>query len=433
MAQISGPLDIQGPVTIDGRTVSRNPENDLLELDSGTPISYERDDFQVVRSESDFPDPNNGVITLDPETYYELNGLVTTSNTIEFSQNSFLAGKNWSNDGLVYTGTGDAITNGTNVNVNMRFMVITCPNGGTALNLSADTTTEMFLELMAISDVGSIGTVDGFRVPTFNKVACEGYGDGVTFTGSSQKVFISQNVYRNPSSQTSSILFDGSINTEIVDLNGTYFKGHDSTSSNAIELEAGASINNFGIIRGNAFDADTSNQTVGFDSSTVGWAFSANTPVPNSSVRAQISFTGNTTETTINTQDEWVPIVGYGSNSGSVLERIDYIHDSGNDTAFFTYLGQRTGRPLAQTFISATGNSNSQTMEFAVFRRINGTWNVISETVTPVTLRTAGASQFLGLNTYINASTGDDFQIRCRNTGGTSNVTINSISTTVNV
>jgi hypothetical protein len=433
MAQINGPLDVKGSTTIDGREISRDSETNRLVLEDGTPISYERDQFQVVVSETDLPDPSNGVITLEPETYYEFNGLVSTDNTIEFSQNSYLAGKNWSNDGLIYTGTGNAITNGTNANVNMRFMVITCPNGGTALSISADQTTEHFMHLMVISDVGSVGTVSGFRVPTFSNVAFESYDEGLTLTGSSNKVFITKNVFREPSSTTSSILFDGSINTDIVDVSGTYFKSHDATSSNAIELASGATVNDFGIVRGNAFDDSTSNITVGFDQTTVGWSFNSNTPIPNSSVRAQISFNNNTTETTINTQDEWVPVVGYGANSDSVLERIAYTHDDTNDTAFFTYLGERTGRALNQSFISAAPANNNQNMEFAVFRRTNSTWNIISSTVTPVTLRTAGDSQFLGLNTYVDANTGDDFQIRCRNTGGTGNVTINSISTTVNV
>lgn len=433
MATVSGPLDVQGPATIEGRTISKDDTTDRLTFDDGTPISYERVDYQVVQSEDDLPSPSNGVITLDSETYYEFNGLVSTSNTIEFSTNSYLSGKNWSNDGLVYTGTGSAITNATNANVNMRFLVISCPNGGDALDISADDTTEHFMHLMAIADVGSIGTVSGFRVPTFSKVAYEDYDSGLTLTGSSNKIFMSQNIFRSPDSETSSVLFDGSIDTDIVDLNGNYFKDHDNTGSSAIELADGATVNEFGIIRGNAFGQNTTNRTVGFDQTTVGWAFNSNTPIPDSSVRAQISFSGNTTETTINNQDEWVPVVGYGANSDSVLERISYTHDNNNDTAFFTYLGQRTGRALTQTFISASPANNNQNMEFAVFRRTNSTWNVISSTVTPVTLRTAGASQFLGLNTYVDASQNDDFQVRVRDTGGTGNVTINSISTTVNV
>jgi hypothetical protein len=79
----------------------------------------ERNNFVLVKDVSDLPAPSGGVITLDENTYYEINGTITLTNPIDLN-NAYVSGLDADEDVLSFTGgtifqgsTGGSIRNVT--------------------------------------------------------------------------------------------------------------------------------------------------------------------------------------------------------------------------------------------------------------------------------------------------------------------------------
>ncbi len=77
----------------------------------------ERDNYVLVKSQTDLPTPTGGVITLDENTYYEVNGMITLTSSINLN-NAYVSGLDASEDILNYAGgtvfkgnTGGSIRN----------------------------------------------------------------------------------------------------------------------------------------------------------------------------------------------------------------------------------------------------------------------------------------------------------------------------------
>lgn len=132
-----------------------------------------RDNFVLVKSEADFPAPSGGVITLDPNTYYEINGLITLSNSINLN-NAYLSGLDANEDilfssGTIFSGnTGGSIRN------------ITIAGGGTAFNITGGNT--LLLQNTIISGMADVGTISGVSLFFSNIVNYVSNASGITYS-----------------------------------------------------------------------------------------------------------------------------------------------------------------------------------------------------------------------------------------------------------
>lgn len=94
-----------------------------------------RTNHVLVKSAADFPTPVAGVITLNPNILYEVNGSISISNKINLN-NSMITGADWKNDKLVYTGTSELFTGAEGGKING--LTLTAASAGSKLfNLNA--------------------------------------------------------------------------------------------------------------------------------------------------------------------------------------------------------------------------------------------------------------------------------------------------------
>jgi hypothetical protein len=189
----------------------------------------EVNDVVQVRTVEDLPNPSGGVRTLDSTKTYYFTSIVATINTVD-PNGAPLLSPHGSVGGLIHTGGGTALeTSGSPFFA--RSMYLHAP-GGTLFDLSADDSTEFLFQDSSISDaaalgnLASLGTIDGYRVPSFKDVNFEQFDDGLTFSGTSKKVFFSGCPFRTIDANSVTILsFDASFDSEVVKLgSGCYIK-----------------------------------------------------------------------------------------------------------------------------------------------------------------------------------------------------------------
>ncbi len=175
-------------------TVQRNaittPANSLLVYDTDLKSFYyydttitswvsinssatQRDNYVLVKDVSDFPTPSGGVITLDENTYYEINGTITLTTPINLN-NSYISGLDANEDiltsaGTVFSGsTGGSIRN------------ISITGGGTAFNITGGTS--LLLQNTVIANMASVGTISNVGIYFSNIVQYVGNSTGITYS-----------------------------------------------------------------------------------------------------------------------------------------------------------------------------------------------------------------------------------------------------------
>jgi len=75
----------------------------------------QRDNYKLVKSVSDFPTPSGGKITLDENTLYEINGLITLTDPIELNDAQLLGSD--AGEDILFKATGDVFTGTTGGNI----------------------------------------------------------------------------------------------------------------------------------------------------------------------------------------------------------------------------------------------------------------------------------------------------------------------------
>ncbi|HIB36480.1 hypothetical protein [Mesonia sp.] len=137
-----------------------------------------RENYVIVKSVDDFPTASGGTITLDENTLYEVNGLISTSNSINVN-GAYLIGKDTNEDIINYTGSGALFTGATNAS----FRNITFNNSGTGdlFNLSASVSNSLIAQSVIVNGFNSIGTVSTYGLVFFNVMQFVNNTDGITY------------------------------------------------------------------------------------------------------------------------------------------------------------------------------------------------------------------------------------------------------------
>ena len=132
-----------------------------------------RVNFVLVKSQADFPDPSGGKITLDENTYYEINGIVSLNTPIELN-GAYISGLDASEDvllkssGNVFEGTGGSIRN------------ITIAGGGNAFSITSGTS--LLVQNTIISGMGNVGSVSDAGFVFFSNVQYLSNSNGIVYT-----------------------------------------------------------------------------------------------------------------------------------------------------------------------------------------------------------------------------------------------------------
>lgn len=367
---------------------------------------------------SDLPAPTNGTHTLERKVYV-FNGFITSPYSLDISNGPALLGRHPSQDGFIHTGGNAAIT-GTNGDYFQESLYIHAP-GGTIYNLTGDQSTEMlvldsgFSDAAGIGQIASLGTVDGYRVPTWKNCNFEDFADGITFDGSPDKIFITASPFRTVTTSGVDIFtLAGTSDVRIVDFVNNYVK--DVQSDTVVwRVESGGepaevfqyrgTVHDTTFTKGNAIVGPNADPTV-----EPFWVTDAY-PVRDSSVAGELSLDGTNT-VSIASQDTWYEVNG-ATTTGNESERVI---QASNGT--IQYVGKRDVNVQITVNTSFTG-ANGDTYEIAIAK--NGT-------VEPASTIEVEAG---GQNSPVNPSTSgiedldpqDTISIQVRNRDGTNDAT----------
>lgn len=240
----------------------------------------------TVNEKSDFPAPIDGVITLEEETEYFLNGMVDIgTDEIRYNTGSYLAGLNVTKDVILYQGTGSAINADGIGQVVGKWFGVMAP-AGSALSVSGSIGVQFNYEYVAFLGCNSVGNIDGFDVAALKSCAIIPVPglparNGVTFGGTSRKIFIDGSVFQDTTNAEFSVRFDETFSTDVVDISQNYFKSDELTS---IEVHPSASIAEGRVITNIFTGTKTNGPLTGVSTSDIGWEFIANSGVADSAI-----------------------------------------------------------------------------------------------------------------------------------------------------
>lgn len=373
---------------------------------------------ETITEEDDLPAPTNGTHTLKDSYVYVFNGSVTATKPIELGTATALIGRHASVDGFIYTGGGTAIQ-GTDAGFFARDMYFHAP-GGTMFDLTADQTTEMLVESCSVSDaagignIASLGTITGYRVPTFKSSNFEDFDGGLTFDGTPDKIFISGTPMRSVTASNVTLLtFASSLNVDIIDMVDNYVKDVQSDTE-VIRVEAGATINDVFQYRGTTHDASVtvSNILTGqAGQGKVGYRIANAYPLRDSSVVGELSLDSPTT-TTISSQNTYTQIDG-ATSLGNESVRV-----SQPSAGTLKYDGKKNTNVHVTASCTVEAPSNET---FAVAIAKNGTVEPTSEAqgegagVAPAFVAPSGIEKL---------TTGDTISLFVKNLDSDSNITV---------
>jgi hypothetical protein len=271
---------------------------------------------QIINEAGDLPDPNDaGEIVLQDETAYQLNDFVMTPHPVVLGTRTPLIGTHGSMAGLINTDGGTALK-GTDAGLFLRSMYLHSP-GGTIFDLSADQSTEMLCESVSMSDaaglgsISDLGTIDGFRAPSFKGCNFEDFDAGLTFDGDADKLFFSNSPMRTVTASNVTIFtLKGSANIQIVDFANNYVKDVQSDTE-VWRVESGGEPSEVFQYRGTTHDTSVtkSNVLTGPNASTKVEPFwvSDSYPIRDSGVTGEMHNDGEAS-VTINSQDTFTKV-----------------------------------------------------------------------------------------------------------------------------
>lgn len=388
---------------------------------------------RIVSQPSDLPyDSTAGEHILEDNTVYRFDGFVSSSNPIRLGNNTPLIGNHAGTDGFIHTGGSDAIR-GNNKNVLMRNLYCHAP-GGTIFNVNGDVSKDLLIESASFSDaagignIADLGTIGGFRVPTFKGNNFESFDSGMTFSDNGgndlpDKVFVSACPFRNVSaSGVTCLTFGTEIGIGIVDIGDCYFKEFQSDTEIA-RVETGATPTQVFQYRGNTHDSTVTKDNIltgEAGSNVVGYSVQNSAPLPNSSAVAEVSNTDSVT-TTISTTGNWKRLANGITLSGA-SERFSTTATTGQ----FEYVGRIQRKGTASASLTVTGgNGTSYSLAFAV----NG--SVRPETTNTFTAQGTNSPVNVALSGVASIQKNDTLSLFVRNNDDTNDFTADSFNISV--
>lgn len=378
--------------------------------------------IEYVDEASDLPDADGGERQLVDNTAYYFTGFVDDPASLRLGNTTPIIGAHGGISGYIHTGGGDAIV-GTDKGVFMRNVYIHAP-GGTIFNVSGDTTTEVLIEMSAFSDaagigeIASLGTFDGFRVPSFKGCNFEDFQDGLTFTGQSDKVFFSESPLRGVSQSNVTILhFDANCDTDIVDITDCYVKGVQSDTV-VIDVDPSATIAGIFQYRGTTHDSTVTKSNILTGAAgveAVGYRVDGSHPLSDSGQVGEISLDSSTT-VTISSADTYTVLDDGATSLGDDTERF-----SQQSNGVLQYDGKKDINAHITGYVSL--DTTGDTVAVAVSK--NGTVETTSEM--EVTGSNA-AQSFVSTNGTVGLATGDTVEVQIKNTDTNTDLPVSALT-----
>lgn len=136
-----------------------------------------------INSESDFPNPSGGIITLEGKTY-NIGDAITTANRFIAVAGTVIMGNNPFAFPFTYTGTGTMFT-GVDANFAADFVLLNAPNGKLFdFSSTAGNGSTFGLNIVTIASCAEFGSFDNLRSININNVNSFSVDQGITVSGS---------------------------------------------------------------------------------------------------------------------------------------------------------------------------------------------------------------------------------------------------------
>lgn len=389
-----------------------------------------------IRNTADLPPAGaTGEHELEDNTAYWFDDIVVSDAPIRLGATTPLLGNHGGVSGFIYTnggGASDGAIRGTGAPLFMRNLLVSAP-GGAIFDVAGDVTTETLVESCAFSDpagfgdLASLGTIDGFRVPSFKGCNFEDFADGLTFTGAPDKVFISQSPFRDtPTGGTQCITLDAALDVAIIDIAGCYGKGF-AADTEFVHTEAGGEPTEVLQLRGTTFDSDTTTANIltgALNESSVGVSVQSCWPLADSQPGITYSLTNEPT-VSFPAQDpgdgsQAVKIGGTTEVFGPVTDR--FTHTSPNRA---TYQGRRAFTEKIQATVAVSGSNTT----LAIYIAKNG--SVLNRSSVTLTTASAGQPRAATVVSRVQLLTDDYLEVWLANEGGTGDITVSTLDVTI--
>jgi hypothetical protein len=227
---------------------------------------YQFNNTKIIKSITELPTPTGSIIYVADNTTYFANGLVNLGTcSISMSSSPLFTGRDKSDDGFLYTGTGSMFIS-NNKSFSIRDMVIVTTHPSSSIfNVTSSLNNQ--IEIAGnIFKCNSIGSINGGQVNIFRNNYITGSSNGIIFKGNNDLLTIVDNVYQGNSGTITAVTIPtGSFQQIIISRN------HFDMDTNQTALNITSSlVNTSGKIIDCSFEGSGS-RLVGINGNTTGW------------------------------------------------------------------------------------------------------------------------------------------------------------------
>jgi len=306
----------------------------------------------------DFPEPIEGVITLNGEKVYKISGLINIGTNYINLNGAALSGTFPEKDGILGSVDG-AILRSTNANVYMDNIAVVIAGANTSAYNFSDNTGSFFCNIFqgcsvieAFPGMG-VGQISGFQAVTIVKNYWAS-SRGLKVTGNMGKLAMNMNFITGITTGSAIELLAG-LTVDDIDLIGNYF----IYTGNIGLLVSGANVTN-GRLTSNLFNGVTT-PIQGITSFTNGWEMLSNADaITNTRAYGYLSINGNATATTFSSQGIYTKILGTNNVNGTAGQRYAIADNR------LTYTGTKTIKARAIVVISAQAPANNTSYSITI-------------------------------------------------------------------
>jgi len=370
--------------------------------------------YQVVKTLADFPEPTGGSIQLQDNFQYKINGLVNLgTNRLVLGANNTILGENTATDTIIGTSTGSLIYGRSkSVTINTVSFRNLHPAGQVFDVVGTDASNFVARRMILVSTIG--GKIGGYGLAVFDNMLFDTMKNGLTISGqSTNQGFLTLRNIISRNSQTGSTaltITGGSFNA--IDISLNYFSP--AINRTALRINSGTTLTTSGSLIGNQFFGAGTYIAGTLTKAAPNWNFVGNTNVNDSATFGFIKFSGNTTVTVITAITQTIKAAGsnFSSSSERIIVGTNRLTNNSNKTQDFNIL--LTG--------DLTVGGGTETIQVSVYK--NGTSRIGTSEI-----RTTTANQPVpyAYNDIVSLAQSDYVEVFVRNLTSTQDIIMRSM------
>lgn len=336
-----------------------------------------RDNYVLVKSQADLPTPSGGVITLDENTYYEINGTIGLTASINLN-GAYISGLDATEDILSYPG-GTLFSGSAGGSV--RNVTLT---GARAFNITGSGTESLLVQNTVIAGMSTnVGSISNIGLYFGNIIQFVSNTNGITYSNIGNLLLSNQAWFSSNSGTYEKLTGVFGLVEKI--------SGFSTVSGSAIAFDVSANPSvSSGVLLSTVFSGTSSNPYISryTTGSYTGYNFTnawtvncPGIPVESDNVATgNIYYNGTITTGFIQTVNNQNPFNLQGNSNSNTNTAVNLFRMSSPQNNRLTYLGKKTRTFQVNAALSVRGSDNVGSF-YAFFIQKNGT-TMLTETNT---------------------------------------------------